>query len=119
MKKFTSLLLAALIAFPMSSFGVIKRPHEEQHLLQKNQMVNPGFENQKFIPEVIPKVKQLREMVEKTGLDIDIEVDGGINSETIGHVSSAGANVFVAGSAIFYTKDYPQTIRLMRERMCA
>jgi len=81
--------------------------------------VNPGFENQEFIPEVIPKVKQLREMVEKTGLDIDIEVDGGINSETIGHVSSAGANVFVAGSAIFYTKDYPQTIRLMRERMCA
>ena len=81
--------------------------------------VNPGFENQEFIPEVIPKVKQLREMVKKTGLDIDIEVDGGINSETIGHVSSAGANVFVAGSAIFYTKDYPQTIQLMRERMCA
>ena len=79
--------------------------------------VNPGFENQKFIPEIIPKVKQLREMVQKAGLDIDIEVDGGINSETIGHVSSAGANVFVAGSAIFYTKDYTKTIQLMRERM--
>ena len=79
--------------------------------------VNPGFENQKFIPEIIPKVKQLREMVQKAGLDIDIEVDGGINSETIGHVSSAGANVFVAGSAVFYTKDYTKTIQLMRERM--
>jgi len=79
--------------------------------------VNPGFENQKFIPEIIPKVKQLREMVQKAGLDIDIEVDGGINSETIGHVSSAGANVFVAGSAVFYTKDYTKTIQLMRDRM--
>lgn len=81
--------------------------------------VNPGFENQKFIPEVIPKLKKLREMVEKAGLDIDIEVDGGINSETIGRVASAGANVFVAGSAVFYTKDYTKTIQLMRERMCA
>ncbi len=81
--------------------------------------VNPGFENQEFIPEVIPKLKKLREMVEKAGLDIDIEVDGGINSETIGRVASAGANVFVAGSAVFYTKDYAKTIQLMRERMCA
>ena len=81
--------------------------------------VNPGFENQEFIPEVIPKVKQLREMVEKAGLDIDIEVDGGISPETIGRVASAGANVFVAGSAVFYTKDYAKTIQLMRERMCA
>ena len=81
--------------------------------------VNPGFENQEFIPEVIPKLKKLREMVDKKGLDIDIEVDGGISPETIGRVASAGANVFVAGSAVFYTKDYAKTIQLMRERMCA
>ncbi len=81
--------------------------------------VNPGFEGQEFIPEVIPKVKQLREMVDKRGLDIEIEVDGGISPDTIGRVSSAGANVFVAGSAIFYTEDYARTIQLMRERMCA
>ena len=79
--------------------------------------VNPGFEGQEFIPEVIPKLKKLREMVDKKGLDIDIEVDGGIGPETIGRVSSAGANVFVAGSAVFYTKDYAKTIQLMRERM--
>jgi len=79
--------------------------------------VNPGFENQEFIPEVIPKLKKLREMVEKAGLNIDIEVDGGISPETIGRVASAGANVFVAGSAVFYTKDYAKTIQLMRERM--
>jgi len=79
--------------------------------------VNPGFEGQKFIPEVIPKVKRLREMADKRGLDIEIEVDGGISPETIGRVSSAGANVFVAGSAIFYTKDYARTIQLMREEI--
>jgi ribulose-phosphate 3-epimerase len=79
--------------------------------------VNPGFEGQEFIPEVIPKIERLREKIDKKGLDIEIEVDGGINPETIGRVSSAGANVFVAGSAIFYSNDYSKTIRLMRERM--
>jgi ribulose-phosphate 3-epimerase len=79
--------------------------------------VNPGFEKQEFIPEVIPKIERLREMIDKKGLEIDIEVDGGINPETIGRASSAGANVFVAGSAIFYSEDYEKTIRLMRERM--
>ena len=79
--------------------------------------VNPGFEAQEFIPEVLPKVGRLREMIDQRGLTVDIEVDGGINPETIGLVSSAGANVFVAGSAIFYSEDYGRTIRLMRERM--
>ena len=79
--------------------------------------VNPGFEAQEFIPEVLPKVRRLREMIDQRGLTVDIEVDGGINPETIGLVSSAGANVFVAGSAIFYSEDYGRTIRLMRERM--
>jgi ribulose-phosphate 3-epimerase len=79
--------------------------------------VNPGFESQEFIPQVIPKIERLKKRVEKRGLAIDIEVDGGISPETIGQVSSAGANVFVAGSAIFYSEDYGKTIRLMRERM--
>jgi ribulose-phosphate 3-epimerase len=79
--------------------------------------VNPGFEGQEFIPQVIPKVKRLKEIIDKRGLDIEIEVDGGIGPETINLVSSAGANVFVAGSAIFYSEDYEKTIRLMRERM--
>jgi ribulose-phosphate 3-epimerase len=79
--------------------------------------VNPGFESQKFIPEVIPKIKRLRKMVNDLDLNLEIEVDGGIDPETIGRVSSAGADVFVAGSAIFYSDDYEKTIRLMRERM--
>ncbi|MBW1869959.1 MAG: ribulose-phosphate 3-epimerase [Deltaproteobacteria bacterium] len=79
--------------------------------------VNPGFEAQKFIPEVIPKIRRLRKMVNDLNLSLEIEVDGGIDPETIGRVSSAGADVFVAGSAIYYSKDYKETIRLMRERM--
>ncbi len=81
--------------------------------------VNPGFEAQKFIPEVIPKIRRLRKMVNDLNLDLEIEVDGGIDPENIGLVSSAGADVFVAGSAIYYSKDYKETIRLMRERMSA
>ncbi len=77
--------------------------------------VNPGFEAQAFIPSVLPKIRRLRENIEKRGLNVDIEVDGGINPDTVGLVSSAGANVFVAGSAIFYSRDYRETIRIMRE----
>ncbi|MBN1831042.1 MAG: ribulose-phosphate 3-epimerase [Deltaproteobacteria bacterium] len=79
--------------------------------------VNPGFGGQEFIPEVIPKIEKLREMIDKKGLDIELEVDGGIGPETINRVSSAGADVFVAGSAIYHSQDYAETIRLMRERM--
>ena len=79
--------------------------------------VNPGFEAQKFIPEVIPKIKRLRKMVNDLNLSLEIEVDGGIDPENIDLVSSAGADVFVAGSAIYHSKDYKETIRLMRERM--
>ena len=79
--------------------------------------VNPGFEGQKFIPEVIPKIRRLRKMVNDLNLSLEIEVDGGIDPENIGRVSSAGADVFVAGSAIYYSKDYKETISLMRERM--
>jgi len=79
--------------------------------------VNPGFGGQKFIPAVIPKIKRLREMVDKRNLKTEIEVDGGIGPDSISPVSSAGADVFVAGSAIFYSEDYKKTISLMREGM--
>lgn len=79
--------------------------------------VNPGFESQKFIPEVVPKIRQLKERIDEMGLNTDIEVDGGINAETIGQASSAGANIFVAGSAIFYSENYEHTIRRMLQDM--
>ncbi len=79
--------------------------------------VNPGFGGQEFIPAVLPKITRLREIINQKGLKTDIEVDGGISPETIGRVFSAGANVFVAGSAIFLSGDYERTIQLMRNRM--
>jgi ribulose-phosphate 3-epimerase len=79
--------------------------------------VNPGFGGQAFIPGVVPKIEGLREMIDKRGLDIELQVDGGIGPKTIGPVSSAGADVFVAGSAIFHSDDYAKTIQVMRERM--
>ncbi len=79
--------------------------------------VNPGFGGQAFIEAVVPKIKRLRAMIEERGLAVDIEVDGGIGPETILKVSSAGANVFVAGSAIFGSEDYGETISLMRRRI--
>lgn len=76
--------------------------------------VNPGFEGQKFIPEVLPKIKALRQEIEKRKLEVDIEVDGGINLETAPAVLVAGANVLVAGSAIFYSSDFASTIKGLR-----
>jgi ribulose-phosphate 3-epimerase len=77
--------------------------------------VNPGFGGQDFIEAVVPKIQRLRAMIQERDLAVDIEVDGGIGPETISKVSSAGANVFVAGSAIFGSKNYAETIRLMRQ----
>ena len=79
--------------------------------------VNPGFGGQNFIPEVLSKIERLKEMIDIRGLNTEIEVDGGINPDTINSVSSAGADIFVAGSAIFKSESYADTIRIMRERM--
>ena len=72
--------------------------------------VNPGFEGQKFMPEVVTKIKELKNALDKRGLTVDIEVDGGINLETAPEVIKAGANVLVAGSAIYWSKDYRSVI---------
>ena len=72
--------------------------------------VNPGFEGQKFMPEVLLKIKELKQAIDGRGLDVDIEVDGGINLDTAGEVIKAGANVIVAGSAIYWSKDYKAVI---------
>jgi ribulose-phosphate 3-epimerase len=73
--------------------------------------VNPGFERQKFMPEVLPKVRELRKMIDAKKLKVDIEIDGGISLDTAGEVIKAGANVLVAGSAIYYSKDYKSVIK--------
>lgn len=77
--------------------------------------VNPGFGGQSFIPSMLPKIKQLREMVERSGRSIEIEVDGGVKSDNIGEIAAAGADVFVAGSAVFNTPDYTEAISALRQ----
>jgi len=100
---------------PATSLNVLEYILEDVDLVLL-MTVNPGFEAQKFIPSVLPKIKKLREQIDKRGLKCEIEVDGGINLDTIEMVSAAGADVFVAGSAIFYSDDYKTTIKKMREK---
>ena len=76
--------------------------------------VNPGFGGQSFIEAVLPKIEALREMIEARGLTIDIEVDGGVKADNAGRVASAGANVLVAGSAVFRAGDYAEAIAAIR-----
>ena len=78
--------------------------------------VNPGFGGQKFIPAMLEKIQRLRRMIEKCGGPIDLEVDGGINEETAADVIAAGANVLVAGSAVYGSPDMAQTIETLRGR---
>lgn len=77
--------------------------------------VNPGFGGQKFIPEVLPKIRELRKDIGELGLPIDIQVDGGINAQTAGQVYRAGANILVAGSAVFNAPDIGQAVKGIKE----
>tara|TARA_B100001175_G_scaffold105913_1_gene89927 strand:+ start:156 stop:824 length:669 start_codon:yes stop_codon:yes gene_type:complete len=79
--------------------------------------VFPGFGGQKFIEETIEKIEAAKKLIEQQDHEIFLEVDGGINNETISRVSKAGANVFVAGSAIFGSSDYEQTIQSFRQKI--
>jgi ribulose-phosphate 3-epimerase len=79
--------------------------------------VNPGFGGQQFIASVLPKITAVRKRIAATGKDIRLEVDGGIKADNIAEVARAGADTFVAGSAIFGSKDYAATIRSMRDRL--
>jgi len=79
--------------------------------------VNPGFGGQKFIPSTLIKIQDVKAMIDLQDRDIYLEVDGGINLETIASVSKAGANVFVAGSAIFGSSDYEETIQSFRQKI--
>lgn len=77
--------------------------------------VNPGFGGQTLIPEILPKIKAVKRMLEERGLGAEIQVDGGINSNTAGAVAKAGANVLVAGSAIFGKDDLVAALREIRQ----
>jgi ribulose-phosphate 3-epimerase len=92
------------------------------HVLDKIDMVllmsvNPGFGGQSFIPSALPKIAKVREMIDRSGREIRLEVDGGVKVDNIEAVAAAGADTFVAGSAIFGAKDYRATIASMREKI--
>ncbi len=79
--------------------------------------VNPGFGGQKFIPSTLDKLKQARKLIDASGYDIRLEVDGGVGVNNIAEVAAAGADTFVAGSAIFSQSDYATVITKMREQL--
>jgi len=79
--------------------------------------VNPGFGGQQFIPSVLPKIAEVRGRIAATGRDIWLEVDGGVKADNIAQIARAGADTFVAGSAIFGARDYGAAIRAMREQL--
>jgi ribulose-phosphate 3-epimerase len=81
--------------------------------------VNPGFGGQKFIPSCLDKIRHLRKLIDKKKLETRIEIDGGVNESTIGDISDAGADIFVAGSAIFKSPDYTKTIAKLKQIVAA
>ena len=93
-------VLAAVALNPSTPLSVLDYilPELDMVLLMS---VNPGFGGQKYIPYVTQKIRDLRKMIEKTGKQIDIEVDGGVNLENLREIMTAGANIIVAGSAVF------------------
>lgn len=104
--------------------GVVLNPHTPiesiQHVLEDIDMVlfmtvNPGFGGQKFIRSVVPKISQLSKLINERQLEIEIEIDGGINQETIVECAKAGATIFVAGSAIYSQKDRTKALQDIKQ----
>ncbi|TXH06370.1 MAG: ribulose-phosphate 3-epimerase [Nevskiaceae bacterium] len=81
--------------------------------------VNPGFGGQSFLPSALTKLREARRLIDNSGRAIRLEIDGGVKVDNIGEIASAGADTFVAGSAIFNAKDYAATIRAMREAIAS
>ena len=107
---------AGLVFNPATPLEVLK------HVMDKVDMillmsVNPGFGGQKFIPHTLEKLKQARALIDASGRDIRLEIDGGVNVQNIREIAAAGADTFVAGSAIFNQPDYKAVIDAMRAEL--
>ena len=95
-----------------------------EHVMDKLDMVllmsvNPGFGGQAFIPSALPKLRAARALIDRSGLPIRLEIDGGVKADNIGAIAAAGADTFVAGSAIFGQGDYRSTIAALRAAIAA
>lgn len=96
--------------------------HYLEHVMDKLDVillmsVNPGFGGQSFIPQTLNKLRQVRQLIDESGFDIRLEVDGGVKKDNIGEIAAAGADAFVAGSAIFNEDDYRDVIDTMRSNI--
>ena len=89
--------------------------HKLHHILLMS--VNPGFGGQQFIPHSLVKLRQIKQMILASGFDIRLEIDGGVKVDNIRSIAEAGADMFVAGSAIFNQPNYQQVIQAMRHEL--
>ncbi len=99
-------------ATPVSNIEVIL-PYVDMVLIMS---VNPGFGGQKFIPEALMKIEQIKKMITERGLNVEIEVDGGVTVDNVADVKRAGADIVVMGSAFYNSKNYEETVRAVREK---
>ena len=107
---------AGLVLNPATPLSILEEYIDELDMVLL-MSVNPGFGGQKFIDSVLNKISQARILIDKTNKDIRLEVDGGITLENISEVALAGADTFVAGSAIFSQSDYSKVIKQMRSNL--
>ena len=107
---------AGLVFNPASSLDALKYVMDKVDMILL-MSVNPGFGGQKFIPATLDKVREARALIDASGRDIRLEVDGGINTQNIREIAQAGADTFVAGSAIFNAPDYRAEIDQMRAEL--
>ena len=106
--------IKAAIALNPGTSAVMAEPFLDDVDMVLVMTVNPGFGGQKFIPSTLEKIRCVHEMIESTGRNIELEVDGGINADTARLVTDAGADVLVAGSAVFGTDNLTEAIRSIR-----
>jgi len=109
---------AGLVFNPAASLDALKYVMDKVDMILL-MSVNPGFGGQSFIPQTLDKLREVRELIDASGLDIRLEVDGGVGPANIAAAAEAGADTFVAGSAIFGKPDYKNVIDSMREALAA
>jgi len=109
---------AGLVFNPASSLDAARYVMDKLDMILL-MSVNPGYGGQSFIPKTLDKIREVRKLIDDSGLDIRLEVDGGVKADNIAEIAAAGADTFVAGSAIFNAPDYKAAIDQMRQQLAS